>query len=112
MSEKEVEIATIRAICEKSEAIPILRCFDRTSEPLRPSEVSEVSGVDYDRTFSLLYRLVEVGILRLQITPFDKKARFFEVANESAVKQILQYYEKLRQRERELPRKKGEMEEV
>jgi hypothetical protein len=112
LSEEEVDMATIRAVCEKSESIPILRCFERTCEPLRPSEVSEISGVDYDTTFSILYRLADVGILRLQITPFDKRKRFFAVANETAVKQILQYFEKWRLREREFPRKTSETEEV
>lgn len=101
MSESAGSLSTIRTICEKKEAIPILRCLDHACEPLKLSEIEEISGVSYDKCISICYRLVDVGILSLHRTVFDRRLCFFEIKDEDAVKRIFDYDEKLKVKEAE-----------
>jgi hypothetical protein len=94
MSEKPSSLATIRSICDKQGAVKILRCLDRTSEPLKPSEIEKISGVNYDVVISVCNRLSEIGILSLHRTLFDNRKYYYSVKDEDIVKQIFQYDEK------------------
>lgn len=95
MSEKASSLATIRAICEKEGAVKILRCLDRVSEPLKPSEIEKLTSVSYDRVLSIGIRLSDMKILNLHRTEFDKRIILFSIQDPDIVKQIFDYDEKL-----------------
>jgi hypothetical protein len=112
MSENEVSLATIKSICEKKESIPILRCLNAAGEPLRVCEIEEISGVGYDLCLSIVYRLVNVGILSLHKTAFNKRVLYFQIENEEAVKQVLNYFGKQKRYEETTQPPSGKAEEV
>lgn len=112
MPKSEVSLATVRSVCEKKGAIPILRCLDRSDVPLRMSEIVGISGVSYETADSVLYRLVEAGFLSLHKTVFDKRVRYFEIENEQALKQVLTYFEKHNHPNESGTKVSGEPEEV
>lgn len=115
MSEKPVSktssLATIQAICERPDAIKILRCLDTVGEPAKVSQIENLTSVDYDRIVIIGNRLVDMGILQLDRQDFDKRVIRYSILNEEVVKEIFGYYEKQTAKRREEIGRKG-VEEV
>jgi len=86
--------ATIQAICEKPDAVKILHCLDRLGEPVKPSQIEKISGVDYDKIVVIGNRLVDMGVLQLDRQDFDKRVIRYSILNEEVVKQVFDYYDK------------------
>lgn len=99
MKESVVSLATVRAISENKETISILRVFNTVSEPLRLSEVAQISGVPYETVYSQVFRLVDCGLISIQHTVFNKRLIYVSVASAQGIQEVLDYYEKQKVRE-------------
>lgn len=104
MSEEPIKkassLATIQAICEKSDAVKILHAYDKVGEPAKVSAITEISGVDYQKVIDFSYRLSDMKVLELLRNPFEKRVIRFGILDQNFVKQVFDYDDKQRAKRR------------
>jgi hypothetical protein len=94
-SRKSSSKATIRLLCEKPEAIKLLRALDKVDQPLKLSELVVLTSCDYDKLLIIGNKMVEMNILELHRTAVDWRIILYSIKDEDMVKQIFQYDDKL-----------------
>lgn len=99
--------ATIRLLCEKPEAIALLRALDRVDQPLKLSELVALTSCDYDKLLIIGNKMVEMNILELHRTAVDWRIILYSIKDEDIVKHIFAYYEKLTEKQKAELRAEG-----
>ena len=97
---KASSLATIQAICEKPDAVKILRAYDKIGEPAKVSQIEEISGVSYQKTLDFSYRLSDMKVLELLRNPFETRVIRFGILDQEFVKRVFDYDDKQRVRRR------------